>query len=218
MSGMSELFGIMNAAAGEHAAGALQFVLGEVESWDPDQGTVVVTTKPGDNLTGDIPFMTPCVGAKGPDGKASGMQWGPAKGTPVVVFSTDGAGEHLYAMAQHFNDVFPSPGALQGEWWVTHKDGAYVKLLNDKRAVVGSTESIDLSTTEDPLTDDDSLVRKKDLQRVIDYMNNTLRPWLLGAPYLGNFGVPCLTNPATLPAYTPAQTATASVIAKAEGT
>ena len=50
MSGMSELFGIMNAAAGEHAAGALQFVLGEVESWDPDQGTVVVTTKPGVRL------------------------------------------------------------------------------------------------------------------------------------------------------------------------
>jgi hypothetical protein len=217
MSDMSEFFGLLNAAAGDHAAGALQFVLGEVESWDPAQGTVVVMTKPGDNLTGDIPFMTPCVGAKGPDGKASGMQWGPAKGTPVVVFTTDSAQEHLYAMAQHYNDVFPSPGALEGEWWIRHKDGAYVKLLNDGRVVIGSTTYVDISDTTAPLGDDDCIVRRADLQAVIDKLN-ALTNWCRDHTHPGTAPaiLPYPLGPLTIPQWCPDATASARGRAKGE--
>lgn len=207
-----DIFGTINQAAAAQGEKSLQFRMGEIKSYDPAAGTVTVHLKPGDQETGDIPFMTPWAG------NGWGQAAGPTVGMPVLVLSLDADQEHMMAMSGYYNDVFKAPAPKPGEWWVSHEKLQYVKLLNDGRTVIGSKESIDLSTTEDPLNDDDSIVRKKDLQRVIDYINGTLRNWLIGAPHLGNFGMPVVVNPATLPAFTEHPAATASNIAKAEGT
>ena len=211
MSEYHDIMGVMAASGDANASRSLQFIDGEIESWDPTTGTVTVNLQPGGQPTGNIPYLTPLAG------KGWGIQVGPPRGMPVKVFATDAEKEHLYCMAAHYNDVFKSPGAKQGESWITHEKLSYVKLLNDERVVIGSKVSIDLSDTEDPLGDDDAIVRKADLQKVIDDVN-ALKAHVDShkhiSAWIGSPTSPSVAASGPAPTTAPAE---ASSIAKAKG-
>jgi hypothetical protein len=167
---------------------ALQFALAEVVSYDEkaEPPTAVFKTLPDGVPTGDIPIGTAWAGTPG---EVSGAAGGPEVGTLALLAKVDPAGQVMKCLA-----FFPSaknltPPVPAGEYWVFHKSGSYVKLGNDKTVKVYAAEkvlvdaqAIQLSDSLDILGDDDAIVRKKDLQAVINYVK--------GHKHVGNFGSP----------------------------
>ncbi len=155
-----EMLAIVNQQARQATLGSLQFVEGEIDTYDKDQGTVTVVLKDtqDDHITGDIYLLTPWAG------NGYGMQAGPPKGMPVLVLSmsADETGSTKYAIPSHYNKVDRAPGAPQDEFWITDKSGTKVKLTNNGNLALTSAK-VNLTSNEAPLTGLDAVVRVADL-------------------------------------------------------
>lgn len=110
-------------AAQDQALGQVRF--GVVTSVDPAAGTARVQVQPEGVLTGWLPVVSPWVGA------GWGMSCPPAPGDQVVVVPQEGDGEQGLIVARAWSRVAAAPATPVGEFWLTHRSGSFVRLLND---------------------------------------------------------------------------------------
>lgn len=159
------------AAYGQMAEGqarrALQFDYGEVSKYDPVKHTVRVRRKVGDQteeIPLDLPLLTP--GAT----KNGGVLVGLEVGAPVLLLSMGLSGRPDYAISGGFTDTWgpPPKGLRESEIWLVHRSGMGIRLTSDGQVWIGAYDA--------RLSEDDAVVRRKDLQAVVDWINNTLLP------------------------------------------
>lgn len=219
MSTAHNLLLLMGHMAGMHAEASLQFRNAEVVSYNKDDNTVVVKFKPDNVESGDLPIYLPWNGTPGYN---SGFQAGLEPGALVLVFAFDANWEHLGVLGTCYSDANKAPGAPQGEVWWVHKSGSYVKMKINGDLFFGSPTQIDLAAPLIQLSDSLSalgggteVVRKQDLQALIDWINNSLIPWLKSHAHVGNLGS-LTSSPATAALLLNKSDATASSVAKAK--
>lgn len=97
---------------------------GLVSAFDPARYAVKVFLQPFGNETGWIPLGALWVGA------GWGLYAPPSIGDLVEVHFEDGHGEAGAAALKFFNDVDQPLSVNSGEFWLVHKAGAFLKLLN----------------------------------------------------------------------------------------
>lgn len=199
-----ELLATLAAQARSAAAGALQFQHGEIDTYDPETATVTVVLQPDGLRTGDVQFLTPWAGV--PDtstNTGTGMLCGPEKGMQVLVIKLDDEGEHLICFPSTFNETNYPPQVPAGEWWLLKSGDAktYVKLVSGGKTQIGGKTEVDviaplvqLSDTIDTLGPDYAVVRRKDLQAVIDDLND-LKALVKAHDHIGNMGAPTPLDP-----------------------
>lgn len=112
-----------HAGAMDQATGQARF--GLVTSVDPRNATARVTLQPENVLTGWLPVLSPFVGA------GWGMVCPPSPGDQVLVIAQEGDAEHGIIVGRAFSQSAPAPQAASGEFWLVHKSGSFLKLLND---------------------------------------------------------------------------------------
>jgi hypothetical protein len=134
-----ELLALINHLARERGRESLQHTHAEIVSFDGNAGTVVIEFKPHGIQVPDVPLYTPYAGNSKSSG--SGIQFGPAVGSQVIVVAFDAEWEELAAYTQGWGKNTP-PGILSDEMVMIHKDGSYVKMLNDKNLELGSKQVI----------------------------------------------------------------------------
>lgn len=217
--GVESLVNTMVMKAVGAAMKALQFEEGVIESYDARSGTVRVALGASKLVSQPMPYVQPWAGPN-----QTGMGAGPLKGNAVLVLSIDLAGRHMFCFPGTWNDKNPPMNVPAGEAWIVQeKDATYAKLKNDGvHQVAGKTrvENVApivcfLSSPGSSLSDGNAVVRKSDLQAVVNHLNNVWRPQLLGNPYL-LFGMPVVPNPTLLIGFAPVPTVTASSVARAE--
>ncbi len=190
---------------------------GEVASYNPDNNTVRVKLYPQAIVTGDIQLFVPWVGPTG-----CGMQFGPEVGTQVLVVPMDTTGEHKVCILSAYNDKFKAPGAPAGDVWFLFAAKTFIKYLKAAKTLLLGAETafqvvsplVELGAAD--LTADDGVVRKSDLQAVVDDLNN-LRDWCTKHKHVGNMGAPTPVDPtdaATISTAYGAAEASATVKAK----
>ena len=217
---MSGLLGLLHQIGRDHALSAIQTAEGRVVSYNPEEGTVVVELLPEGVQTGDIPFLTPWAGTPG---TASGFQFGPSPGLQVTVLAFDTEWEHLKALPSQFSEVNRPPGTPEGEAWLVLEDEETgVKLKKSGHADVSAKTAariqaplIQLSDTLDALTDDDAVVRKKDLKAVVEVLNALIDAYK-AHKHVGNMGAPTPLDPADIAAAPQPATAKGSSVARAK--
>ena len=119
---------LLNALKGQSAAqdaSAGQPRFGTVTSVDPQAGTARVRLQPDGVLTGWLPLLSPWVGA------GWGMSCPPTPGDQVLVVPQEGDAEHGAVVARAWSVEAGAPATPSGEFWLTHKSGSWVRLLND---------------------------------------------------------------------------------------
>ncbi|MDB5965645.1 MAG: phage baseplate assembly protein [Polaromonas sp.] len=124
--------GLRNAMAGaaEQVANARPTdTIGIVDGYDPSTFTVKVRVQPADVLTGWIPLPTHWVG------NGWGMQVAPALGDVVTLGFQGGGIDTAVVTGYVFNDGQRPLSVPSGEFWLTHKLGAMLRLLNTGAAV-----------------------------------------------------------------------------------
>lgn len=221
MQGVHEILSMMGETARDAATRALQFRFGEIASYDPENapGVVTVKYKPDDTLSGDMPLATTWSGS--PE-VPSGALGGPELGSQVIVLAFDLEWTHTIAVLATWSNTNPPPPVPAGEYWVFHKAGSYVKLDNEERVRIHGPVQVDLIAPLVQFTDslaalgpEKSVVRKEDLQALIDWINNSLIPWIKNHAHVGNLGSPT-TSPITAALLLDKSAASASSIAKAK--
>jgi hypothetical protein len=203
-----DFLALLDSRARAHAASSLQFKLAEVVEWHPDAEPPSATFKtlPDGLTTGDLPVGAAWAGSPG---ATSGALGGPEKGTLALLGCLDAEGQMMMCLTFFGSTKNSLPAVPSGEYWVFHKSGSYVKLGNDEHVKVHGTQQVDivapvvqLSDALDGLSDDNAIVRKKDLQAVINYIK--------GHTHIGNLGA------ATSSPVVPCADAQASSVAKAK--
>lgn len=111
---------------------------GEVSSYDPQTFSAKVTIQPEGIQTGWLPILS--IGTGGGFGIFCGLM-PPAQ---VAVMHFEGDRDNGLVIGITPNETDEPPAVPGGEIWVVHKDGAFVKLTNDKKVAVNSTVEIDL--------------------------------------------------------------------------
>jgi phage baseplate assembly protein V len=111
-------------------AGALdQFTgqprFGTVKSVDPAAATARVELQPEGVLTGWLPIVSCWIG------NGWGMVCPPSPGDQVLVLPQEGDSEHGIIVGSAFSDGQRPPAAEAGEFWLVHKSGSTIKLVND---------------------------------------------------------------------------------------
>ena len=109
--------------AQDQATGQARFAL--VTSVDPANATARVTLQPENVLTGWLPVLSPFVGA------GWGIACPPSPGDQVLVIAQEGDAEHGIIVGRAFSQAAQSPVAESGEFWLVHKSGSFLKLMND---------------------------------------------------------------------------------------
>ena len=112
-----------HSAAQDSAVGQPRF--GVVSSVDAAAGTARVQLQPEGVLTGWLPVLSAWVGA------GWGMSCPPSTGDQVLVLPQEGSAEHGMIVARSWSRGSAPPPAPVGEFWLTHKSGSFVRLLND---------------------------------------------------------------------------------------
>ena len=111
------------AAGQDQASGAPRF--GLVTSVDPATATARVTLQPEAVLTGWLPILT----------LWAGHGWGlfcpPSPGDQVLVIPQEGDAEHGLIVAASWSNQAVPPPTPSGEFWLIHRSGSFIKLLND---------------------------------------------------------------------------------------
>lgn len=216
MGGIHDMLAIAQQQAAASVFASFPIKRGEVVSFDADNYTVVVRLLPYGVNTGDIPLYTPWAGTPG---TKSGLRGGPAAGTTVLVLALDPGGAELVAMATSYSGKNEGPATAEGEYHVAINPETYVKMDLEENTKIGGGATVqaiaprvELKSSSGALADGDGIVRKEDLQAVVDSVN-ALVDWLNTCPFLGNFGAPVL--PRGIPR-THIADATASSIAGAE--
>lgn len=203
-----DLLHLLDDRARAHAASSLQLRLAEVVEWHPDAEPPSATFKtlPDGLLTGDLPVGSAWAGSPG---AVSGALGGPEVGTLALLGCLDAEGQVMMCLCFFGSTKNHLPPVPSGEYWVFHKGGSYVKLGNDDTVkihgtakVLVSAPAIQLSDDLEILGDDDGIVRKKDLQAVVNALKSH--------NHVGNLGIPTSTM------VVPAADAQASTIAKAK--
>jgi len=112
-----------HAAAQDQSSGTPRF--GIVTSVDPSRATARVTLQPEGVLTGWLPILTPWAG------NGWGLVCFPSPGDQVLVIPQEANAEHGLVIAASWSDRATPPPAPCGEFWILHRSGSFLKLLND---------------------------------------------------------------------------------------
>lgn len=133
----------MRLAAQMAQAGRAESVVGIVSSYDPGTAAAKVRIQPEDpdyperSLTGWLPVCSPWVG----DGW--GLDAPVSPGDQVEVKFFGGEVENGYISGRLFSDAARPTGAKSGEFFLRHKQGAFLKLSNDGKLAINSQVEID---------------------------------------------------------------------------
>jgi hypothetical protein len=122
---MKQLLNQMRMQAAMAAAEHAQSKVGLVSGYDATNYSVKVTLQPEGIETGWIPLLSPWVG------NGWGMFCSPTVGDMVEVQFEQGGAEAAVACLRFFNDEDRPLAVPSGEFWLVHKRGTFVKLLND---------------------------------------------------------------------------------------
>ena len=122
---MEAFFNAIKAQAGAMDRSTGQARFGLVTSVDPRNATARVTLQPEGVLTGWLPVLSPFVGA------GWGLVCPPSPGDQVLVLPQEGDAEHGIIVGRAFSDSARAPEAEVGEFWLVHKSGSFLKLMND---------------------------------------------------------------------------------------
>ena len=107
----------------DQASGQARFAL--ITSVDPRNMTARVTLQPEGVLTGWLPILSPFVGA------GWGLVCPPSPGDQVFVIPQEGDAEHGIIIGRAFSDSARAPPAASGEFFLIHRSGSFLKLMND---------------------------------------------------------------------------------------
>ena len=103
---------------------------GVVRNYDPAKYQVRVELQPEGNLTGWIPILSPWVG------NGWGLTAPPSIGDLVEVKFINGDIDAGIACLRFYNDADVPLSTPSGEFWLVHKSGAFLKLLNNGSATI----------------------------------------------------------------------------------
>ena len=104
---------------------ASQAKFGTISSVNYETGDVRVIVQPDGVLSGWLPLLSPWVG----DGW--GMICPPSRGDQVLLVSQEGDVEQSVVVGRAFSRKQPSPKVPDGELWLVHKTGSFLKLCGD---------------------------------------------------------------------------------------
>lgn len=121
---MREMLNVMRSQALQVMGERATTRLGIVKSYDPSNYAVRVAIQPDGNLTGWIPVLSPWVG------NGWGMFCPPTAGDLVEVQFQESDHDAAMCCLRLFNDALRPVPVQSGEFWLTHKNGAYFKLTN----------------------------------------------------------------------------------------
>lgn len=122
---MDAFFNALKAQSGamDQATGQARF--GLVTSVDPRNMTARVTLQPENVLTGWLPILSSFVGA------GWGLVCPPSPGDQVFVLPQEGDAEHGVIIGRAYSDTARAPASEAGEFFLIHKSGSFLKLMND---------------------------------------------------------------------------------------
>ncbi len=122
---MEAFFNAIKAQSGAMDQTTGQARFGIVTSVDPGNATARVTLQPEGVRSGWLPILSPFVGA------GWGLVCPPAPGDQVLVIPQEGDAEHGIIVGRAYSDTARPPAAPAGEFWLVHKSGSFIKLMND---------------------------------------------------------------------------------------
>jgi phage baseplate assembly protein gpV len=88
-------------------------------------GNVRVIVQPDGVLSGWLPVLSPWVG------NGWGMACPPSTGDQVLLIAHEGDVEQGVVVGRAFSQQAPPPQAPEGEMWLVHKSGSFLKLCSD---------------------------------------------------------------------------------------
>lgn len=104
-------------------AGQAKF--GTVSSVNVQTGNVKVTIQPDGVLSGWLPMLSPWVG------NGWGMVCPPSPGDQVLLIAQEGDAEQGVVIGCAYSSKQRPPPAPEGELWLVHNSGSYLKLCGD---------------------------------------------------------------------------------------
>ena len=122
---MDSFLNIMKAQASALDQSAGQPRLGIVSSVDPSAYTARVTLQPEGILSGWLPVLSSWIGA------GWGLACPPSPGDQVLVLPQEGDAEHGIIVGRLWSATLSPPSTPCGEFWLVHKSGSFIKLVND---------------------------------------------------------------------------------------
>jgi len=122
---MDRLLNALKAHSGAQDASSGQPRFGVVTSVDPGSATARVQLQPEGVLTGWLPFLSGWVG------NGWGLSCPPSPGDQVLVLPQEGDAEHGLIVGRAWSRGAAAPATPVGEFWLTHRSGSFVRLLND---------------------------------------------------------------------------------------
>ena len=112
-----------HAASLDQSAGQIKF--GTITSVNYNDSTARLIIQPDGVLSGWLPVLSPWVG----DGW--GMICPPSTGDQVLFVPQEGDIEQGVIIGRSFSNKQRPPAAPDGEFWLVHKTGSFLKLCND---------------------------------------------------------------------------------------
>ncbi len=122
---MDSFLNLIKAQAAQLDQGWAQPRLAVVSSVDTATATVRVQVQPENVLTGWLPVLGTWVG------NGWGLACPPSPGDQVVLVWQEGDAENGIVIGRLWSSKTMSPAAASGELWLVHKEGSFLKLLND---------------------------------------------------------------------------------------
>jgi hypothetical protein len=117
-----------------------------VTSYDPNHYAAKVLIQPENYETGFLPIATPWVGP------GWGMFCPPSPGDVVDVHFQEGSRDAAFVALRFYGNAAPPLSVPSGEFWLVHKSGSYVKLLNDGTVHINAAGKVIGNATEWDLT------------------------------------------------------------------
>lgn len=112
-----------HAACLDQSAGQVKF--GTVTSVNFQNATARVLIQPDGVLSGWLPVLSQWVGS------GWGMVCPPSPGDQVLLVPQEGNVEHGIIIGRSFSNKQMPPAAPEGEFWLLHQSGSFLKLCND---------------------------------------------------------------------------------------
>lgn len=122
---MDSFLNVMKAQASALDQSAGQPRLGIVSSVDPSGYTARVVLQPEGIVSGWLPVLSSWIGA------GWGLACPPSPGDQVLVLPQEGDAEHGIIAGRLWSAALSPPSAPCGEFWLVHKSGSFIKLVND---------------------------------------------------------------------------------------
>ncbi len=137
---MREILSVMRQQAQQVAGERATTRYGIVSSYDPNNYSAKVILQPdGVNPTNWMPVLSPWIG------NGWGMFCPPSVGDMVEVEFQEADHDVPMSCMRVFNDKNRPLPVPSGEFWLVHKNGAYLKLTNDGKLLINSQVEIDVS-------------------------------------------------------------------------